>query len=264
MDSAARIKAVLFDKDGTIVDSLGAWAEAERLVCRALARRALAEPSTAAAAIAAEEAALAAIGVKGDEVDKGGLLAMADVRTILESLRRSLSDSLGAPRLEWLGDERRFRVAFDEAFGSLYPSGSLRCRAMEGADEALSALAELGMPLGIATADDRSTTLSQLEELGWGRRFAFIACGDTSPRPKPDPWSALEFAKAVGIEPGQIAVVGDTEADLGMARAAGAMLFVRVVDSLAGLAPFLAGVSRGEAFEPVAGAVFSALRLDSY
>jgi phosphoglycolate phosphatase len=234
--NGGRVRAVLFDKDGTLLDSLGPWGEALRLVCRELIDRdaLVSMPLTERRAI--EEKILASIGVLSDGVAHDGILAVGPSESVLAALRLSLDEALGGRR-----EGRRFGREVAGILGSLYPGGIPRCRPMPGADETLRALAELGLPLGLATSDDEAVALSQLEEFGWRPLFVFLSFGDTSPRPKPDPWAALEFARLVGVSPASVAVVGDSPADREMARSAGALLFVEVVDSLVGLAGELLG-----------------------
>jgi phosphoglycolate phosphatase-like HAD superfamily hydrolase len=74
---ARGIRAVLFDKDGTLVDSLGPWAEAERALCETLAARRFAAPrSGSGPAAAVVGAMLADIGVRGG----AGLFVRVDER----------------------------------------------------------------------------------------------------------------------------------------------------------------------------------------
>jgi phosphoglycolate phosphatase len=243
--SAGRVRAALFDKDGTLVDSLGPWAEALRLVCRELIDRAAPTAMPLPERRAIEEKALASIGVRSDGVAHDGVLAVGPSETVLMALRLSLDEALGGRR-----DPRRVGLEVAEILGSLYPGGIPPCRPMPGADEALRALVELGIPIGLATSDDEAVALSQLEEFGWRHLFAFLSFGDTAPRPKPDPWATLEFARVVGVDPGSVAVVGDSPADRGMASSAGALLFVEVVDSLVGLTDELFGAGPRSAEGP--------------
>jgi phosphoglycolate phosphatase len=236
---AEPVRAVLFDKDGTLLDSLGPWAEALRLVCRELIGRA-APGAMPAEEKAIEEKVLASIGVRREGIAHDGLLAVGPSKSALTALRLSFDETFGGRR-----EEELFERDVALILGSLYPGGIPPCRPMPGADEALRALAERGIPLGLATSDDEAVALSQLGEFGWKRLFAFSSYGDSSPRPKPDPWAALEFARVVGVDPGSVAVVGDSPVDREMAFSAEALLFVEIVDSLVGLADFLAGPRSG-------------------
>jgi phosphoglycolate phosphatase len=57
---------------------------------------------------------------------------------------------------------------------------------------------------------------------GW---FAVVVSGDTLAQKKPDPLPLLHCARVFGIEPTQLLVVGDSEADVQAARAAGCSVF---------------------------------------
>lgn len=236
------IRAVLFDKDGTILDSLSPWAEALRFVCRAIVWRAKAPYVKHASEIVNH--ALASIGVNGRTVDRAGLLATSDSNTILAAIHRSLSNTLNSVLIdsslrEALNDDQRFRALVESILASKYPAGAPHCRAIEGAAELLRHLYENGIPLGLATSDDEAMAMKQLDELGWSKYFCFFSFGDNSLRRKPDPWAVLEFEKAVGVPVGEIAVVGDTDVDYQMARAAGAGTFIKVMESLSGVSSVL-------------------------
>lgn len=236
------IRAVLFDKDGTIIDSLNPWAEALRLVCRAIVWRAKAPYIKHASEIV--DQALASVGVKRGYVDDRGLLATSNSQTILAAIRHSLAGALDHTLIdsdlhETLEDDQRFKVFVEGILASKYPDGIPPCQTIEGANELLRLLYENEIPLGLATADSEATTLKQLDEFGWRKYFSFLSFGDTALRLKPDPWAVFEFEKVVGIPAGEIAVVGDTDVDYKMACAARVGIFVRVIESLAGVGPIL-------------------------
>jgi phosphoglycolate phosphatase len=236
--NTAAVQAVLFDKDGTLIDSLGPWAEAERLICVAIIDGSAPKDFSGASRAKAVADALAAVGVHDGVVDKSGILARSGGDVNLETLRRSLARSLGGAR-GCLSGAPSFAREFSRILHLLYPKGMPPFRPMPGADEALRALAEAGIPLGLSTADDRAPSLRQLEAFGWLERFVFLSFGDTALRPKPDPWAVLEFARLVCVEPGSVAVVGDTASDRGMAFSAGAGVYLEVSDSLSGIVPRL-------------------------
>jgi phosphoglycolate phosphatase len=236
------IRAVLFDKDGTIIDSLNPWAEALRLVCRAIVWRAKAPYIKHASEIVNQ--ALASIGVNERTVDRAGLLATSNSDTILLTIRRSLSSTLNSVLIdstlqEALNSDQGFRALVEGILALKYPAGVPPCQAIEGAEELLRHLYDNGIPLGLATSDDEALAMKQLDELEWSKYFCFFSFGDTAVRRKPDPWAVLEFEKVVGIPVREIAIVGDTDVDYQMARAAGAGTFVKVIESLSGVSSIL-------------------------
>jgi phosphoglycolate phosphatase len=78
-----------------------------------------------------------------------------------------------------------------------------------------------GYKLAIATNKPRKTTDAVLERLGVRSLFpAVVAQGDL-PAQKPSPLPILEIAKQLGIEPGQLVMVGDGPQDIEAGRRAG-------------------------------------------
>lgn len=91
---------------------------------------------------------------------------------------------------------------------------------MPGAREALDALASL--PLAICTNKPRVTSVRVLEGLGLSGHFAVLAAGDDLPRRKPDPAPILHVAKSLAVPPESLVVVGDGAQDVLAGRGAGA------------------------------------------
>ena len=86
-------------------------------------------------------------------------------------------------------------------------------------------LAELrgrGYRLGIMTNDAGANARAQIARLAIDRLVDFIAGHDSGFGAKPSAEPVLAFARAVGVEPREVAVVGDAVHDLAAARAAGA------------------------------------------
>jgi phosphoglycolate phosphatase-like HAD superfamily hydrolase len=111
----------------------------------------------------------------------------------------------------------------------------------------LSVLAEAlhaaGRRIAVATTDDRRPTEATLAALGWraGDVVVDLVCGDDDGPTKPDPETLVALAHRLEVPVGRVAMVGDTPADLLMARAAGARPIgvasgVASADELAGLA----------------------------
>lgn len=97
-----------------------------------------------------------------------------------------------------------------------------------------------GMRLGVATNDAISPALAHLDSVGIRGHFDFIAGSDSGFGAKPAPGQLLGFAKAVGLDPTVIAMVGDSAHDLVAGRAAG-MMTIGVLTGYAGendLAPY--------------------------
>ena len=95
-------------------------------------------------------------------------------------------------------------------------------RPFAGVPELLSRLREKGMPLAVCTNKREALARKLLRELGLAHHFAAIVGGDTCVEKKPHPAPlrlAAERAGAVGA----VVMLGDSHADMGAARAAGAL-----------------------------------------
>ncbi len=101
----------------------------------------------------------------------------------------------------------------------------------------------------MATTDDRDPTERTLAALGVADRIDATVCADDGIAVKPAPDMVLHLCATLGIAPARTAVVGDTAADLRMARAAGAGLTVGV----------LTGVGGRVDLEPLADAVIASV-----
>lgn len=187
--SAARVRAIVFDLDGTLVDSRLDLAEA---VNRARGELGL-EPL-------ADEAIVGMVG--------------AGARNLV---RRALG---GEP------DEALLDRAL-EHFYRHYDAVCLdRTRPYPGIDELIRAL-PADLPLAVLSNKPERFVRRIVEHLGWGARFEVVAGGDTWPTRKPEPHGLLDVARRLGVAPADVLLVGDSRIDAATAEAAGTgFLFV--------------------------------------
>ncbi|WP_421724145.1 phosphoglycolate phosphatase [Bauldia sp.] len=94
-------------------------------------------------------------------------------------------------------------------------------RPYPGAVQALDRFAAEGWRLAVCTNKLEGLSKSLLTRLGLADRFAFIAGQDTFSVRKPDPGHVVETIRAAGGDPGRAVMVGDSEIDVGAAKAAG-------------------------------------------
>jgi phosphoglycolate phosphatase len=113
----------------------------------------------------------------------------------------------------------------------------------------LSRLRERVPTFAVATSDDRGPTERTLDALGIAGQFAATACADDGYPNKPAPDPVLRICERLGIPPRRAAVIGDSPADLRMARAAGAGRAIAV----------LSGVGDRAILEPLADAVIDSI-----
>jgi phosphoglycolate phosphatase len=179
----AAVRAVVFDLDGTLVDSLDDI-------------------------VAAANFALAAHG--HPELSRAELSGyVGDGARRLLSRAARLSER--APELD------RLLETFLERYTA---HAADHTRLMPGAAEVLAALAPL--PLALCTNKPRATTDAVLRALDLESLFGcVIADGDVA-RKKPDPESLLAIASRLGVRADELVMVGDGPQDVECGRAAGA------------------------------------------
>ena len=93
--------------------------------------------------------------------------------------------------------------------------------AFDGIEEMLATLEQAGCPWGIVTNKPEYLAAQLLPKLGWQERCAVLIGGDSLPARKPDPLPLLVAAERMGVEPVACTYVGDDERDITAARAAG-------------------------------------------
>ena len=94
-------------------------------------------------------------------------------------------------------------------------------RLFPGMDEVLQTFANWRLKAGIVTNKPASFTDPLLAELGLTSRFACVVSGDTLAERKPSPKPLLHAAALAGVTPDECIYVGDAERDVQAAHAAG-------------------------------------------
>jgi phosphoglycolate phosphatase len=77
-------------------------------------------------------------------------------------------------------------------------------------------------PLALCTNKPRRTTDAVVEELALGRFFRMVVAGDDLPKKKPEPEPVLTIAEQLGVAPESLVMVGDGPQDVLAGRRAGA------------------------------------------
>ena len=180
----APVRGVLFDLDGTLIDS-------------------------------APDLAGAANRLRADH----GMppLPLADLRPMVGSGARGM---VGIAFGVAPGDAR-FEPLRD-AFLAHYEAGLLeRTHPFDGVEAMLSELEAAGIPWGIVTNKATRFTAPIVAGLGLARRAAVVVCGDTTPHAKPHPEPLWHAARAMKLAPEGVVYVGDDLRDAQAAKAAG-------------------------------------------
>jgi HAD superfamily hydrolase (TIGR01509 family) len=199
---AGDLRAVLFDMDGTLVETEQYWGEAMFELAERL----------------------------GGRMSEG-----ARASTVGSTMRRSMTilhADLGLVRTEeqLLADARWV----EDRTAQLLGTGVSWC---PGARELVTAVRAAGLRTALVTTTPRrlaDIVLASIRADLGGDPFDVTVCGDEVPARKPDPAPYLQAMAALGVEPGECVVVEDSESGVAAGLAAGAaVLGVPTVQELA-------------------------------
>lgn len=181
MSGEAGVRAVLFDLDGTLVDS-------EPLIAAALAET------------------LGRHGVAFDPSTVGRVVGPP--MTVMIERIAGVSPAEAA-------------ALFEEYVECYLVRHAPRTQPLEGAVALLDALAAASVPLALVTNKHVASAHAVLGYLGWSERFGAVVGADNAPRVKPDAAHALEAARLLGVGAAEAALVGDLDVDMACGAAAG-------------------------------------------
>ena len=196
------IRAILFDKDGTLVDFQRTWGPATHTVLTKLCN-----------GNSAAFDRLATVSLY-DAAERRLLPGSPVVIETTYGYGKLWAQALGVPLTDQFVDQID-RMYFQTTLDHLTPIGDVKAL--------LEGFRARGLRLGLMTNDADANTRAQLQRLGLDGLLEFVAAYDSGYGHKPDPDPVLAFAKFAGVAPWEIAVVGDTAHDLDAAHAAGAI-----------------------------------------
>ena len=182
------IKAVVFDVDGTLVDSMWIW---KKVDIEFLEKRGISLPEDM-------------------QVDIEGLSYTETAMYFKD--RFSLPESVEDIKEEW-------RVMAEELYRTCIPLKS-------GVMEFLTYAKESGKKIGIATSNSREIVDCMLMRHGIGEFFTSIRTSCEVPRSKPFPDVYLKVAEDLGVLPKECLVFEDTVAGASSALSAGMKVYV--------------------------------------
>lgn len=113
-----------------------------------------------------------------------------------------------------------YGVLRDEFFSNYERCMTQRTYAFEGVPELIARLAELGLPWGIVTNKAARFTDPLMRAMPLFASARAVVSGDTTPHAKPHPEPLFEAARRLAIEPARCLYVGDDERDIVAGRAA--------------------------------------------
>lgn len=93
--------------------------------------------------------------------------------------------------------------------------------AFDGVDDLLARIEAHGLRWGIVTNKAEFLTDELISRIGWASRASAVVSGDTLPVKKPDPAPVLLACERAGVEPAHCLFVGDDRRDIQAGAAAG-------------------------------------------
>jgi phosphoglycolate phosphatase len=114
-----------------------------------------------------------------------------------------------------------FAVLKEEFFVNYEACLTERTYAFDGVAEMIDRLDQAGYKWGVVTNKAERFALPLTRCMPLFATAATVVCGDTTPHAKPHPAPLLEAARQLQIEPGRCLYVGDDERDIVAGRAAG-------------------------------------------
>jgi len=185
----SHLKAIIFDLDGTLVDSARDLQDATN-------------------ALLAEE------GLRPISLDETKSMIGDGAAKLVE--RAVIATGGDVTRLS----------EFVARFLTIYQANASRhTEAYPGVADTLAGLRRLGLSLAVVTNKPYAATMDILEALGLRGYFAAVIGGDTLPERKPHPAPILMALGELGVTPQAALMIGDNYHDVQAARAAGVRAF---------------------------------------
>lgn len=183
------LEAVIFDMDGTLVDSERVSQEAWKRAARDLG------------------------------IELPGELIRSFIGRTAPSVHALMVEHLG-------GDDELAKECFRLHLVHFDQICETDLTLMPGAREALDELHAAGYPLALATSTYRSKAIPRLDRFGLRDMFASITTGDEIENGKPAPDIFLLAAERMGVDPTCCAVIEDSHNGVRSGHAAGAQVFM--------------------------------------
>ncbi|MNN27147.1 Phosphoglycolate phosphatase [compost metagenome] len=217
----------MFDKDGTLLQFIslwGSWSECflEQFT-RQLEERGLAFPAQHLASLLGT---VHDAGGRITDYDRNGPLAMGT----MSDLYAILSWQGYLLGLSWAESRELVDLCRQEADAMLERSRPVL--PLPGLLRFLDDCAASGVVLAVVTADETSAAENHLRWLGIREYFSVVIGTDQVERGKPFPDMALLACERLGVQPDEAAVIGDTNGDMRMAKAAGAAVAVGITGAV--------------------------------
>jgi phosphoglycolate phosphatase-like HAD superfamily hydrolase len=211
----AGIDAVIFDKDGTLIDFHAMWGGWARELGDRL-------DATIRRPVSLDVFAAIGFDPSSGRVAAGGSLATATMAGIEETVARVLR--------RWCPSITAARRATEAAWS--VPDPVALARPLADLPAIFGRLRADERRIAVVTTDGRDPTDATLRALGVRELVGAMVCGDDGFALKPEPEPVFAICHAFRTNPERVAVVGDTPADIAMGRSAGAAVVIGVRSGL--------------------------------
>lgn len=199
-----KTKAIIFDKDGTLLDFAAFWL--------AVSERALDDLREVLQCLhVPREELLTALGIKGRVVDIEGVLCKGTYAQMGQKIYQVLRG------YGYEGTLSQVIEVLLEVYHRNIEAGQIR-PACNHLLETLERLREFGIKLAVVTTDEPDVTQKCLQTLGIASCFDAVYTDDGKLPLKPDPYCIHEFCIKNRLSKSQVAMVGDTTTDIRFAR----------------------------------------------
>ena len=210
-----KAQAIIFDKDGTLIDFDARWGGWVVF---------LAEQLHAVSGLHVRKPLCSAMGY--DDANKKVLAHGKLAATPMSQLYRLTVEVMQSFGLSTEQAERTVEQ------GWCIPDPVVLAKQFTDTRALFQKLHSQNIKLGIATTDDRAPTQAMIEAFDIEEYLSTMVCADDGIPAKPAPDMVLTICERMKVDPSKVMVVGDTTADLKMARAAGAGLVVGVLSGV--------------------------------
>ena len=238
-----KIKGVLFDKDGTLLDFNALWIPIIEKTTEHVIAEIVDKDRIINNTEQAKQSCLRYLGIDVEEkkIDPEGKLANSNMTEATYQAAEYLQQN----NLVDCRDKENLveriisltKISARQLDNDLKPTADLH--------KIFQELKNMNLQLGIATADNRQSTEDMVKQLEIQNYFDFIGCGDDDCPPKPHPRVVEKFCDCCQLSPQEVAFVGDTLTDMNTAINAGVGLKIAVLcgigsqDDLKELADFV-------------------------
>ena len=118
-------------------------------------------------------------------------------------------------------DDETLALRRDSFLAHYQENSFVRSRPFDGVELLLSELVNRKIPWGIVTNKMEYLTFPILEKTGWSSSVSAVICGDTVANSKPHPEPVLAACRMIGVDPEDALMIGDDLRDVEAGKRAG-------------------------------------------